>query len=542
MRKWGLVLLILFFVSSLPAHGQAATVYVTQTGGPTGNCTGSPLLSAAAFNTTSSWGTGASQIGPGTTILICGNITTTLNFQASGVSGKPITLKFDAGAVMSSPVWPWLNGAINSGGYSYLVIDGGTNGIIQNTANGIGLANQAQTTAIQLGAGSGNSSNIEVKNLTCANMFIMYSGATWPSGLENTHLNCVYDGGSGGNISIHDNVMHDVSWAINFQGNAASSGVSIYGNEIYNFDHGFALGLDGCSPSCSATNVSFHDNHVHDPANWDDPSDYNHHDGVHIYANGGSGTMTVNGVSIYNNLFDGNWGMHYTAQLWCQYDPGTLENFNVYNNVFAMPNDGNPGGNGLVTCGTNAGTNHIVNNTFIGNPGTHRPSYGFSWSTSDGILSGGTVDVQNNSFVNIDRPVYIQSAYPVALNNWDHNIYQDSSGFWEWTWNSTNYSTFAAFQNACGCDLIGSSAASGSFITALGLPSSGSPVLNAGTNLCGVLGCTSGLAALSSDTSAGDTRTPIQRPTGTTAWDVGAYQVSNLSLPAAPTGLTATVQ
>ena len=518
------------------AHGQAANVYVTQSGSSTGNCTGSPLLSAAQFNNAANWGTAPNQIGPGTTVLICGTLTTGLTFHGSGVAGHPITLKFASGAVMSSPVWPWISGAINSSSHSYLVIDGGTNGVIKNTANGIGLANQSVTTAIQLGPNSGNTSNVEIKNLTCANMFIMTAGSAWPSGLNNNHLNCIYDGGSGGNISIHNNVMHDAAWMINFQGNAGSSGISIYANEIYNFDHGFALGLDNCSPSCSATNVAFHDNHVHDPGNWDDPADSNHHDGIHIYDNAGNNPMTINGVAVYNNLFDGNWGAHFTAEIYCQPYPGTIENFRIYNNVFAMPSP-LAGGNGLVTCDNSSGaTLSVYNNTFIGGKAQNGNQFYCFKTARDKI------DFRNNVFANCPVPIgeyNIGQPLPTIVN-WDHNVYENTTSYWGW--GSAIYKTFAGFQAACGCDLIDSKATGTNYSTSLGIPMTGSPVLDAGTDLCGVLGCTGYLQSLTKDTSAGDTRNPILRPTGANAWDIGAYQVSNVSLPAAPTGLTATVQ
>ncbi len=518
------------------AHGQAANVYVTQSGSPTGKCTGSPLLSAAGFNTAANWGTAANQIGPGTTVLICGTITTALTFQASGTAGHPIVLKFDSGAVMASPAWPWITGAIDSGSHSYLVIDGGTNGVIKNTANGIGLANQSATTAIQLGPNSGSTSNVEIKSLTCENMFVMVAGSTWPSGLNNNHLNCVYDGGSGGNISIHNNIMHDAAWMIDFQGNAGSSGISIYDNEIYNFDHGFALGLDNCSPSCSATNVTFHDNYVHDPGNWDDPADSNHHDGIHIYDNAGSNPMTIDGVAVYNNFFGGNWGADFTAEIYCQPNPGTLENFTIYNNVFAMPSP-KVGGNGLVTCDISPGASlSVYNNTFIGGK-TQNGNQFYCFKTAHD-----NVDFRNNVFANCPVPIgeyNIGTALPTIVH-WDHNVYEGATSYWGW--GSATYKTFAGFQAACGCDLNGSTATSADYSTSLGVPITGSPVLGAGTDLCGILGCTGSLQQLTKDTSAGDTRTPVLRPTGGNRWDVGAYQVSNGLLPAPPTGLTATVQ
>jgi hypothetical protein len=416
------------------------------------------------------------------------------------------------------------------------VIDGGTNGLIENTANGAGKANQSETAAIQLGANSGGSSDVEIKNLTCANMYIQTPNASFPS-LNNTHINCVYDGGSGGSVSIHDDVMHDVSWAINLQGNAAAGGADIYNNEIYNFDHGFALGLDGCG-SCSATNVSFHDNHVHDPANWDDPTDSNHHDGIHIYANGGSGSMVVNGVNIYNNVFDGSWGKHFTAQLFCQAGPGTIENVTVANNIFWMGN-AETTANGLDNCLTQGGGNHRYNNTYVGNPALNQ-----FYCVSPQSHDGSAFDAENNVFVNCSIPIMINPSFKVTVGHWSNNVYEHS-GTTYWLWNGQQYTSLAAFAAACGCDSSGSkSQLTVDVATAdqlsnpwVGEQDSTSAVTGAGLNLTSL-----SIPFLDDATSAGDSENPVARPAGAVAWDAGAYQTAgkaNGLLP--PTGLTATV-
>ena len=67
--------------------------------------------------------------------------------QGSGTSGNPITILFQPNAVMTSPAWP-SSGAINVGGNGYITVDGGSNGIIQDTANGDALANQLDSTGV----------------------------------------------------------------------------------------------------------------------------------------------------------------------------------------------------------------------------------------------------------------------------------------------------------------------------------------------------------------------------------------------------------
>jgi hypothetical protein len=531
MWKWSLILGMLFF-AALPAR--ANDIYLAPSGSGNGSSCSSPR-SYTFFNSRSNWGSGSSQIGPGTTVHLCaGTYNNPLGFNGSGTSSARITLHFETGAVMAAPVWSWISGAISTNGYSHIVIDGGTNGTIENTANGTDMANQAETDAIQLGPNSGSSTDVEVKDLTCANMYVQIQNAVFPSGLENTHLNCVYEGGNGASISIHDNVMHDVAWAIFFAGGGCAGGCNIYNNDIYNFDHGFIVGLDGCS-SCSASNVSFHDNHVHDPANWDDPADNNHHDGVHLYDNAGSGTMSINGVAIYNNLFDGSWGAHFTAQVFCTPAPGIIENVSIYNNIFSMTHP-LVGGNGLVTCDITSGaTLSFYNNTLIGGVAENGNQFGCFKTAHD------NVEFRNNVFVSCPVPVSEYNTgetLPTPLN-WDHNVYEQPT---YWGWGQAIYRTLAAFEAACNCDRTGSLASSGAYASTTGVPTSGSPALNAGVNLCSVLSCSGGMSSLADDTSAGDTQKPVARPTGTLPWDAGAYQVSNVNRPVAPSGLTATVE
>ena len=61
---------------------------------------------------------GAAQIGPGTSINLCGTISTTLNAQGSGTSGSPITFNFLAGS----------SGTASANGQSFINIQGPPSG------------------------------------------------------------------------------------------------------------------------------------------------------------------------------------------------------------------------------------------------------------------------------------------------------------------------------------------------------------------------------------------------------------------------------
>ena len=136
-----LVFLGIVVFATVSLWGSVASVQVTQSGSASGSCT-SNVQTPAFFNNSANWGSGATQIGPGTVVLFCGTFTGTagqtgFTFQGSGTAGSPITLQFVTGAQMTAPYW---GSAISCSGKSYVTVNGGTNGSITNTANGTSLA------------------------------------------------------------------------------------------------------------------------------------------------------------------------------------------------------------------------------------------------------------------------------------------------------------------------------------------------------------------------------------------------------------------
>ena len=162
-------LIVFYLFSAIPLT--ANNIYIAQSA--TGAANGADCADAqpvSFFNSSSNWGSGANQIGPGTTVHLCGTFTgtagqTLLTFQGSGASGSPVTLKFETDANLAAPYWS-SSGAINVSGRNWIVIDGGTNGTIQNTANGSGLAYMAQSNGFVLS----RVSNVTVKNLAIGNI------------------------------------------------------------------------------------------------------------------------------------------------------------------------------------------------------------------------------------------------------------------------------------------------------------------------------------------------------------------------------------
>src|SRR5882762_5531248 len=227
------ILILIFLFSALPVGAKDFYIAAKQagTGSGTGCSTAKPYT---WFNTSSSWGTGASQIGPGTTVHLCGTFTgtagqTLLSAGGSGTSSSPITIKFEPNAVLAAPYWS-SQGTINELGRSYIVIDGGTNGLIKNTANGTGRGNAQDSRAIYAQSCTG----CVVKNLTIADLYVRTS--VTDLAVRQTAVNCVYWLNSN-NITITHVTCHDAGlhiWGQN--GGIATNGV-IY-NNVFDGDSG----------------------------------------------------------------------------------------------------------------------------------------------------------------------------------------------------------------------------------------------------------------------------------------------------------------
>lgn len=496
MRFALIVGLLLAFSSTAKANA----VYISQAGGGAGTSCGS-AQSAAYFNNGSNWSgspTGI-QIGPGTTVHICGTITTQLTFKGSGTSGNVINLLAESGARLSQPAGDLLS----DGGQSNLLIDGNSVGVIENTANGVNLANQENVQAIFL-AGD----NIEIRGWTFQNEYVAAPPTAAP-GIDDT-LNCfVYSNGVGGtSISIHDNVMHDTGWSINLGGVANGTVVRLYNNNIYNMDHAGVIG-DGSN----SYTVYENNNHIHDQSNWDTSTNTYHHDGFHLYnGSGGPGSWGTDLYYIYDNIFDGNRGVNFTSDIFYENGSGAEPQVWVFNNVDVqtpgvyMTNGFTAVGDGLLP-----GSLNMFNNTYVGDPTVNNQSLarlaGTSLILKNNVLSGGnnllSVEAGSSGGSGIDYNVYAQ---------------QGAGGNFRWNWEAIGgTNTFTTWQSNCSSCDSHSSYQGSAMISSTGQPLSGSPLLGAGTNLTSL--CSGALTPLCSDING------VARP-AVGAWTVGAYQGS----------------
>ncbi|HXW56403.1 MAG TPA: hypothetical protein VEJ67_11680 [Candidatus Cybelea sp.] len=553
-----LLLSVFSMMLCLCAPARANNVYIAQSA--QGEATGADCADALVytyFNNPSNWTSGTpsgTKIGPGTTVYICGTITGSagaqlLTFNGSGTSDNPITLEFQSGASLEAPYFA-AQGAIYMSGLSNLVVNGGTNGLIEATLAGSkgascpGGSCQYQGGTVNGGKAilAGSCTNCTVENLTIADMYV-HTQCEASSGCDTSlpdfnDAAAVYFSGSG--FTITNNTCHDagVCW-YNYAEPSGDSGYTISDNDMYNMDHGYFGGP--CGTGCTLGTISIHDNHIHDSAAWDTGSaDAYHHDGIHFW-DGHVGTTTE--IDIYNNLFDGVEGeCCITAWLYMQ---GSAATNNIYNNVF-MQTIPVPNGSINLSSETTGATFNLYNNTLVSSEGGGGNGPGITYTYENGEQS--TVVIENNVFAGFNTFIALPSTDVTTLNA-DYNAYGSESGGGNqyWNWQSFSTRTFSSWQSECSCDthsILGAGGVSGSLsielsdrVTApyLGQPLANSPVINAGTDLANL-----GIAALDSSTSLGNNLTPIGRGA---SWYIGAFQASsNVTPPAAPSGLKATVE
>ena len=516
MRRSILVLAFLF--TALPVGAKDFYIAAKQAGSGVGTgCSTAKLYTW--FNTAGSWGTGATQIGPGTTVHLCGTFVGTsgqrlLTVIGNGTSSSPITIKFETNAILTAPYWSSI-GAINEDGRSYIVIDGGTNGLIKNTANGTGLGNAQGSRGIF----AANCNDCVIKNLTIADLYVRTSYSDLA--VTQQGVNCVYFLNAN-NLTITHVTCHDTGWAFAGFGNNFTLSYS----NIYNIDHGLAFG-----PSGTTSGFQIHDNHIHNYVNWDSPTNAYHHDGLHIW--GQHGGIVTNGV-IYNNVFDGDSGVNITGHIYLQ---DSIKGVAVYNNVFLVPANRTMNAlwfSGITAAGVLPGgpaTGNSAYNNFIRAGGHSRGSGIYAMAQND-FTAVNNVLLGGNSDISIQGGGYLSSR---GINN---NVYEDlvadGVSLNPFGYQGHSYRDLASWQAVCHCDSTSKLApASRINASSLGQLLSGSVAISSAANLLNM--SVGNLSALSKDKVGAD-----RQASGN--WDAGAYKFGSTALPSSPTGLSATIQ
>lgn len=514
---------------------RANDIYIAQTAA--GANTGQSCANAFAytfFNTASNWGTGAGQIGPGTTVHLCGRIANALTAQGSGSSGSPVTILFDSVSKgqISMAALPATGGLVLDG-QSYITVDGNNSiGVIQSANNGspssLCSGSTYSSDIISKGISAASTRNIEIKNLTIGPVYVHVCTADDSanhSALSPPGPVCISFSGTQG-MTIDGNTMHDAAWCLNGGGN----NISIHHNAIYNIDHGLGMGI--AAASATMTGLYFYNNSVRDATIWDTDDNSFHHDGVHLFAYCSNGSSLCSGsyitsVYIYNNHVYGSWLANTTGALFFE---GNIRSAYVFNNYL----DGSRFINRFYLLpleGTNVA---VYNNTAVG------------YSTADSdpslFLLGGLGSVTENNIFSTANSVigtgasFFGTPFTVALLA--HNIYANGGGnAFVWCPRSGGSCSFlgsgqfSVWESDSG--ETGSSYSSSAGLNANGTLTPGSPAIAAGVNLYST--CNGqpnpGLGALCYD-AAGNPR-PASGP-----WDAGAYNLSSGSVPSPPSSLT----
>jgi hypothetical protein len=509
----GIVALVLHGLCAGSAWAQASNVYITPDGGGSGICT-TNTHAPNWFNNGANWGSGASSIGPGTIVHLCGAFTGAANTSmltaaGSGTSGNPVTILFESGARLSAPYWSQ-NGAINLQGQSFITVNGdhsnGKQGVIENTDNGTVLGNRQSSRGINYS----NTNGVTIKNISIINIYVHAFNNSGE--VDQTAENAVH-GFPANNLLLTNTLMHDCGWCVD--GNGSNYEVSF--SEIYNMDHGIAF---GCNGSC--TNVFLHDNHIHDMKLWDGNG---HHDGIHLFSEAGP---TNAPILIYNNLFDGDMGLQTTAWIFLEGADGQHNGLHgdvVFNNVLINQTPSS-GKNVIWFEGRGQSSNESAYNNYS-NAGAHDQGAALivrdtaNFSGANNVLIGGNGDVGFTGG---------------TLARYDYNLYDDlnidGGGNNLFGWKGPIFGSLLSFQSACNCDAH-SIVAPLSLIKmdSSGHPLNGSATIGKGTNLTSL-----GITALNKDKN-GNTRP------SSGAWDVGAYSSGTTStILGPPTGLKVTVQ
>ncbi len=489
LAKLSMAAAVLIGLTACGGVMHASDIFIAQNA--SGANSGSSCADAHAytfFNDSGNWGSGGGEIGPGTTVHLCGTFTggagsTMLTAQGSGASGSPVIVLFENGADLTSPDWSGSTGAINLNGQSWIIVDGGQtcgyvqqsdvpcNGTIENTANGTGLANA--TTSV--GVYAAGTSNVTIRNLNIVNLYVHKS--VNDQGVDQSNINAIKAYPPASNLTINNNFIHDCGWCLNGYGNNLVE----HHNDIFNSDHPINAGVN----SGSYSNITHHDNHIHDMANWDTNSNAYHHDGIYDWGETGG---SISGIYIYNNRFDGDPGHNLTAWI---FQDGQLNNVYDFNNVMKVPlgrimNGGSIEVTGLGCSG--CGNFYLLNNTVIDN---NVSNGGACYSATNGYKN---VNFENNISIGCQTDVYFTN---VGLGTVDHNTYDNSSIITtnSFGWNGSNTSNLGTWQSECACDAHSKFASAAQIgLGSDGRPQVGSVALGEGSNLTGI-----GIAALDSD-------------------------------------------
>jgi hypothetical protein len=432
-------LALLILLLSLSGFARAADLWI----GPsaTGNGSGT---SSGNLESYGDWNTGTGQL-DNVTMHIVGVIGS-INVQANNE-----TILIPGGSGISSQAG---NGIYVNANLNALTVDGTGGGFIANTANGSALAYQAGTWGIVCG---GNMCCMVVKNIAITNTYVHSSLTDGAPGSDQ-------QGGIWANQLGGSNFFGNV-----YVSNAATcflingGGTTVYSNcTMAACNHGvFPDGSAGASSwieNCHFTGCW---------SNWETTANTFHNDGI-LY--GGSGN--VNNMIVRWNTFDAQFGNETTCVFFNDRQTGTTTNYIQYGNlVIASPAD-------YYANGAWSGGGEFYGNTMIGNNAANNVCL---------AVGPGTV-CSNNAFVSWPTFVYMAGMSPTgSAFGYNYYINWQSGSSDPWNICGTSYTTsqFSSYLAALGEGNSEMSTTLPGFITSLGYLISGSPLVNAGSDIRG---------------------------------------------------------
>lgn len=347
-------------------------------------------------------------------IHLCGTITSKITIGANSVN-----LIFESGAKLSTTTWT-SGGFITVSSKSGVVIDGGSNGIIEATDNGTTSAfggtkgNADDLAAISLSS----CTNCEIKNLTIKTIYDRLANSA--------DCNAKGDGilatGDISGLSIHNNTISDCHEPIRAIATTTSSGVNIYNNTLSDL----GVGIRAAPFNADVSTVNVYGNTVTGGSKWDgewtvDPcacgegncgDGHVHQDGMQLYTVAGD---SFTGLKVYNNFLQ-DFGTHSTAHIYVENagaaSGGTITSPQIYNNVF-INTGANYAANGMLTCKSVASPS-ILNNTFVGNYPTTSGNSGLFLSSA-GTTYNTNITLKNNIISSVQY--YVNASSNIGTNH-----------------------------------------------------------------------------------------------------------------------------
>jgi hypothetical protein len=487
-----------FVILGVAQPALANNIYVAQNavGGDTG-ADAADAHSVGWLNTTANWW--GNTIGPGSTIHLVGTITNAIQAQSGGSRGNPITIYFEPGAKMSSPTWNSV--PIFGQTYSDIVVDGGSNGLIEATANGSGLAYQVNPSGVYFNGGS----RITVKNLLIQNLFVRTPGSS--DSTSNPGNGVLFGGNNMGTNCVTNCVFHDMFVGVNICYGSNCANFQVLGCTAYNVNWGGCAGDTG--PASMLNGLLVSNTTVYNWQDWNSPSDQYHHNGFYSWAE--SGGILSNVTYSANTIGPGYGGVNQTAGL---YVSGHAFNVLICNN-FLNATDGTAPADGFINVGFNTWgppqtpqIARVYNNTIMGGGNGMGVSFYNGYGPSLTIY-----DCKNNLFDNIQTAIaqwYCPNLQLLANYDLAYNVPTGSAFVWA-TAGSSWFCPIAQWQ-AAGWDTHLQT--SNPNLTQNFIPQAPSAAITNAVDLS---------AYFTTDFN-GNTRPPGQ-------WDIGAFQHSGLYAP-----------